>query len=188
MDRAVRWYRSARRHRIGKAHALHVITHSDPTPIAATDEFDARLPVGQTGQILVRPQRPFTTFLGYDGMPEETLETLRNCWIHTGDAGYFDADGYLHFVDRIKDVIRRRGENISSFQVESVVAAYPGVADCAAIAVPSGRGVHDDEVYVAVVAEAGPVLGKPYRKRDLANRVRQVLDGETLAASPLMKA
>jgi carnitine-CoA ligase len=120
--------------------------------VAVVDEQDVPVPAGTTGEIVVRPRRPFTTFLGYYNRPAETVEAWRNCWIHTGDAGRFDDDGYLHFVDRVKDVIRRRGENISSFEVESVVRGCGGVADCAAVAVPAGEGRHDDEVYLAVIA------------------------------------
>ena len=67
---------------------------------------------------------------GYYGIPEETAAALRDGWLHTGDLGPLDADGYLHFAGRKKDAIRRRGENISAFEVEEVVNAHPDVAEC----------------------------------------------------------
>ena len=73
----------------------------------------------------------------YYGMPEATLEAFRNLWFHTGDRGRMDADGYLYFIDRIKDCIRRRGENISSWEVEKVVNAHDAVNECAAYGVTS---------------------------------------------------
>ncbi|PZF83352.1 AMP-binding protein [Jiangella anatolica] len=136
-------------------------TAGTPLPhaeVQVVDADDRPLPVGEVGEIVVRPRRPYVTTLGYHNRPAETVALMRNCWVHTGDAGRFDEEGYLHFVDRIKDVIRRRGENISSFEIEAVVTQIPAVLECAAVAVPSGHGRHDDEVYLAVVAEPGQEL------------------------------
>jgi crotonobetaine/carnitine-CoA ligase len=82
-------------------------------------------------------------------MPEATSQANRNLWFHTGDRGYVDDDGYLYFVDRKKDAIRRRGENISSFEVEQIILKHPAVLDVAAFAVSSEHS--EDEVMVAVV-------------------------------------
>ena len=90
------------------------------------DEQDRPLPPGAVGELAVRPREPWTTTLGYFRDPEATLRLYRNCWLHTGDAFREDAGGRFHFEDRIKDVIRRRGENISSFQIESSVNQFPG--------------------------------------------------------------
>lgn len=136
-------------------------TAGTPLPhveVRVVDADDRPLPAGEVGEIVVRPLRPYVTTLGYHNRPAETAALLRNCWVHTGDAGRFDEEGYLHFVDRIKDVIRRRGENISSFEIEAAVSQFPAVLECAAVAVPSGHGRHDDEVYLAVVAEPGHEL------------------------------
>jgi carnitine-CoA ligase len=82
-------------------------------------------------------------------MPDKTAEAWRNGWFHTGDAFRCDEDGWYAFVDRLKDTIRRRGENISSFEVENAVLEHPDVADCAAIGVPAPYG--EDDVMVVVV-------------------------------------
>jgi crotonobetaine/carnitine-CoA ligase len=90
---------------------------------------------------------------GYWQLPEQTVEAWRNLWFHTGDAGTMSADGLLTFVDRIKDCIRRRGENISATEIEDAVGTMAGIAEIAACAVPSGRAGHDDEVLLSVVLE-----------------------------------
>jgi crotonobetaine/carnitine-CoA ligase len=125
----------------------------DGFEVITVDADDQPVPAGQVGEIVVRPRRPFTTFLGYDGNPEETVQAWRNCWLHTGDAGMFDDDGYLHFVDRIKDVIRRRGENISSLDVEAAALRFPGIVACAAVAIRADEGAHEDEIYLVVVGD-----------------------------------
>ena len=81
---------------------------------------------------------------GYYGNPEATARAWRNGWFHTGDAFRRDADGNFFFVDRMKDAIRRRGENISSFEVEAEICAHPAVREAAVVAVPSEFG--EDEV------------------------------------------
>lgn len=97
-------------------------------------------------------------FNGYHAMPEATVEAWRNLWFHTGDRGMLDEDGYLVFLDRLKDTIRRRGENISSWEIERVVSAHPAVAQAAAYGVPSE--LSEEEVMVAIVtaseAEVAP--------------------------------
>ena len=88
---------------------------------------------------------------GYYKNPEATATAWRNGWFHTGDGFRYDEDGYFYFVDRIKDAIRRRGENISSFEVESEVTAHPDVREAAAVAVPSELGEDDVMIVVAPV-------------------------------------
>jgi carnitine-CoA ligase len=107
-------------------------------------ETDVEVPVGQLGEFVVRPTRPWTMMQGYIGMPAETLQAWRNLWFHTGDAGYVDSDGWYHFVDRLGDRIRRRAENISSYEIESAAAMHPAVLECAAVGVPSGYESDDD--------------------------------------------
>jgi crotonobetaine/carnitine-CoA ligase len=91
-------------------------------------------------------------------MPEATARTVRNLWFHTGDRGYMDDDGYIYFVDRKKDAIRRRGENISSFEVEQMILKHPAVLDAAAYPIASEHT--EDEVMVSVVLREGTSLGE----------------------------
>jgi crotonobetaine/carnitine-CoA ligase len=120
------------------------------------DDDDAEVPIGSVGEIACRPRVTHAMFEGYHGRPEATVEQFRNLWFHTGDLGRFDEDGVLFFVDRKKDAIRRRGENISSFEVERSVLQHPAVAECAAHAVPSPLG--EDDVKVCVVLAPGATL------------------------------
>lgn len=117
------------------------------------DEFDQEVPTGEVGELIVRPDRPWTTNLGYYGRPEESLHAWRNGWYHTGDNFRMDDDGFYAFADRKKDMIRRRGVNISSFQVESAVLDYDAVREAAAVGVPSPDG--EEDVKIFVVAERG---------------------------------
>jgi acyl-CoA synthetase (AMP-forming)/AMP-acid ligase II len=95
---------------------------------------------------------------GFLGMPEKTLEAWRDLWFHTGDAMRRDADGWYFFVDRLKDTLRRRGENISSFEVENTVREHPLVAECAVVGVPADEQGGEDEVMVFVVLNPGAAL------------------------------
>jgi crotonobetaine/carnitine-CoA ligase len=113
-------------------------------------ETDEPLPPGAMGEFAVRPHAPWTLMQGYKGMPEKTIEAWRNFWFHTGDLGYMDADGYVYFVDRVKDRIRRRAENISSYDIEAATGEHPAVLECAAIGVPSGFEA-DDDIKLCVV-------------------------------------
>ena len=112
------------------------------------DEFDEVVPVGTVGELVVRSENPWEFNLGYWQNPQKTAETWRNQWLHTGDAFSVDAQGNYYFVDRIKDAIRRRGENVSSFEVENEVDAHPAVLESAAIAVASEFA--EDEIKVVV--------------------------------------
>jgi crotonobetaine/carnitine-CoA ligase len=123
--------------------------------VVADPETDRPLPPGAVGEILVRPKAPFGFMLGYHGRPQQTVEAWRNLWFHTGDAGTLSADGVLTFVDRIKDCIRRRGENISATEIEAAFATLGGVAEVAAYAVPSEIRGGEDEVMLAVVPAPG---------------------------------
>jgi len=120
------------------------------------DENDMELPPGGVGEILVRTKEPYAMMLGYYKMPEETLKALRNFWFHTGDQGYMDKEGWFYFKDRTKDVVRRQGENISSFEVEKVINKHPKVAESAIFGVPSELG--EDEVMAVVVLKEGEKL------------------------------
>jgi carnitine-CoA ligase len=116
----------------------------------ADPETDEEVAVGEVGELLVRSKVPWTTSLGYFGMPDKTADAFRNLWFHTGDLLRRDEEGWHYFVDRLKDTIRRRGENISSYEVEQAVLEHPGVLECAAVAVPAESEAGEDEVLVAV--------------------------------------
>jgi crotonobetaine/carnitine-CoA ligase len=121
--------------------------------VMIANERDEPVAVGEVGEILVRPKRPFAMLSAYYNSPEATLEAYRNFWFHTGDNARADADGYYYFVDRKKDSIRRRGENISSSEVEATLNRHPAVLECAVIAAPSELG--EDEVKAVVVLREG---------------------------------
>ena len=105
---------------------------------------------------LVRPRHPWTCSNGYYNMPEKTVEAWRNLWFHTGDALRRDEAGWYYFVDRFKDALRRRGENISSYEVEQAILGHPSVAEAAVLGVPADQEAGEDEV-LAVVVVSKPV-------------------------------
>jgi crotonobetaine/carnitine-CoA ligase len=117
--------------------------------VRVVDEEDRDVGPGQVGELIMRTSEPWTMNLGYFGMPEKTVEAWRNGWFHSGDAMTYDEDGSFFFVDRVKDCIRRRAENISSFEVEAEVNAHPKVLESAAIGVPAELG--EEEIKVCVV-------------------------------------
>ncbi|MGW3472669.1 AMP-binding protein [Saccharopolyspora sp. NPDC000995] len=121
--------------------------------VRVVDEDDNEVPVGETGELVIRPRRPFLIGSGYVGMPERTVVAWRNLWLHSGDRGRLDADGWFYFEDRATDSLRRRGENISSFEVETLVTAQPAVAE--AIAVAAKAEVGEDDVWVLVTLREG---------------------------------
>ena len=122
------------------------------------DEDDNPLPPNTRGEIVARPAEPFAMAQGYWNEPRATIDAFRNLWFHSGDGGYLDDEGYVVFTDRVKDSLRRRGENISSFEVERGVQRHPDVLECAAYAVPAE--LTEDELMVAIVAARGP-HGRP---------------------------
>jgi len=107
--------------------------------------------------------------LGYYNMPEKTLESYQNLWFHTGDLARRDADGYYYFVDRKKDSLRRRGENISSFEVEKAINTHPKVLESAAVAVSSE--LSEDEVKICVVLKPGDTLTPEELTKHAADRM-----------------
>lgn len=108
------------------------------------------MPKGTVGEIIVRgPQ----VMLGYWKKPEATAEALRNGWMHTGDGGYMDDEGFVYIVDRLKDMIVSGGENVYSAEVETAIASHPAVAQCAAIGIPSDKW--GESVHAVVVLKPG---------------------------------
>ena len=113
-------------------------------------ETDEDVPEGELGELLVRPKSMWTINSGYYGMPDRTAEAYRNLWFHTGDGVRRDAEGWYYFVDRLKDTIRRRGEYVSSYELEQTVLEHPAVIECAAVAIKAEEG-GDDEIVIFVV-------------------------------------
>lgn len=124
--------------------------------VQIVDALDQPLPHGQPGEMVVRPKRPSIMMKGYLNKAEQTVDATRNLWFHTGDYMQADADGFLYFAGRKKERIRRRGENISAYDVESCVDQHPEVVESAAVAYPAGDG--EDEVRLVVVPNAGSRL------------------------------
>lgn len=124
--------------------------------VRLVDDDDEDVPVGEIGEIVCRPTGPNLMFAGYFRRPEDTLRVLRNLWFHTGDLGRLDGDGFLYFVDRKKDYLRRRGENISSFEMERTYHSHPAILDVAVHSVPSEIG--EDDVKVTAVLQPGEPL------------------------------
>ena len=124
--------------------------------VQLVDDDDIEVGVGEIGEIVVRPKRPYIMMTEYYNMPDKTLEVCRNLWFHSGDYAKKDEDSYFYFVDRKKDAIRRRGENISSFEVEKVINTHSGVLESAVFAVPSELG--EDEVKANVVLKPAEEL------------------------------
>jgi crotonobetaine/carnitine-CoA ligase len=114
---------------------------------------DHSLPTGSIGEIVVRPKVPSGFMQGYLGQPETTVKAWRNLWFHTGDGGWLDERGRLHFAERIGDFIRRRGENISPAEIEQVLASHPGVAECAVVGIRVEGAGGEDEVMAYVVPD-----------------------------------
>jgi carnitine-CoA ligase len=123
-----------------------------PCPeVRLVDALDRPVADGEVGELVVRSGEPWGLNLGYHRMPEETVRAWRNGWFHTGDMFVRDAEGWFTFFDRRKDALRRRGENISSFEVERGVGEHPRVVECVVVGVASGLG--DDEVLAAVIVD-----------------------------------
>jgi crotonobetaine/carnitine-CoA ligase len=132
---------------MGKANPGYEVTIVEPGT-------DKPLPPDTPGEIVVDMRIPNIVMRAYYGMPEKTAEDFRNLKLHTGDLGRMDADGYVYFMDRVKDYIRRRGENVSSMEVEKQVSDHPGIREAAAIGVKAGEGASsEDEIMIVCVAE-----------------------------------
>lgn len=123
--------------------------------VAIFDDNDNPLPAGDVGKIVLRPTVPFSFMLGYHNNPAKTAEVWRNLWVHTGDLGRLDAGGNLYFVGREAHWIRRRGENISAHEIETIVSQHPGVRECIVIGVPSPMGEEDVKAWI-IPAEPSP--------------------------------
>jgi carnitine-CoA ligase len=144
--------------------AMYMRSADDPHPgscgrvsedweVLLADDLDCPVPAGETGEVLLRPRFPWLVTEGYLNKPEATAQTFRNLWFHTGDLASCDTDGYYYFKDRKKDSIRRRGENVSSWEIEQVIREHPAVDEAAAIPYPSPVG--EDDIRVVITLRDG---------------------------------
>jgi crotonobetaine/carnitine-CoA ligase len=141
--------------------------------VRVVDGNDSEVPDGTPGECMVRSAVPWTMNAGYLNDPAATATAWRNGWFHTGDALMRRADGEYVFVDRLKDVIRRRGENISSYEVEADVRAHPAVLECAAVAVPAETS--EDEILLFVVKRPEATLTESALCDELATRMTRFM-------------
>jgi len=124
--------------------------------VAIVDEADKPLPPGTVGEIVSRPNKSWSMFSGYYRADAKTVQTLRNLWYHSGDAGVMDEDGWLYFKHRLNEAIRRRGENISAYEVETVAEKHPDIVESAAFGVPSE--FTEEDIMVVALRRAGSTL------------------------------
>lgn len=125
--------------------------------VAIVDDRDRPLPHGSVGEIVSRPRKNWSMFSGYYRADAKTVQTLRNLWYHSGDAGCLDEDGWLYFKHRLNEAIRRRGENISAYEVETVAEKHPDIVESAAFGIPSE--FTEEDIMVVAQRRAGSTLG-----------------------------
>lgn len=130
---------------------------NDYFDVRIVDDEDNELPSNTPGEIIVRPRFPHIMMEGYWGRPADTLKIMKNLWLHTGDIGMFDDDGFFYFVDRKKDYLRRRGENISSYELETTFRSHPSVEDVAVHAVNSETSEDEVKATIVLKADAPPI-------------------------------
>ena len=130
--------------------------------VRIVDDCDCEVPTGTPGEMLVRHSEPFSVANGYFANPEATASAWRNLWFHTGDRVVRDEQGVYHFLDRIKDAIRRRGENISSWEVEQALLTHPDIKNAAVVGVPAQVGEEDVMAFIVprdgTLPEPGAVI------------------------------
>jgi crotonobetaine/carnitine-CoA ligase len=129
-----------------------------PFEMKVVDDDDFELPLGSVGEWVIRCTEPWHYFPGYLDMPAETLSAWRNGWFHSGDRGYIDKEGFCYFVDRKKETVRRRGENISSYEVEMIICTHSAVLETAVVPVPAELG--EDDVLAFVVLRDGASISE----------------------------
>lgn len=167
--------------------SAHAGSCGRPVPgfeVRLVDENDYPVAPGEPGELVVRSSDPWLVTPGYQAAPEATAKAWRNGWFHSGDMFRQDADGRFHFVDRAKDMIRRRGENISSAELESAVLSHDCVAEAAAVGVPSEFS--DEEVLVVAVAKAGHSIDPDQLSRWLEERVPRFVNPRFIRVAPAL--
>jgi crotonobetaine/carnitine-CoA ligase len=141
----------------------------DEYELTLVDATGAEVPPGQVGELWVRPACRELVMAGYHNLPGKTAETIVDGWVHTGDAFRRDEEGRFFFADRMKDALRRRGENISSFELERVINEFPAVYESAVVAVPSE--LTEDEIKAVIVARPGEPVDPVELTRFLIERL-----------------
>lgn len=141
--------------------------------VRLVDQNDCEVPAGKVGEMIVRTDQPWAMNHGYHNNPEATAAAWRNGWFHTGDAFIVDEDGDFFFVDRLKDMIRRRGENISAYELEVELLGHPAITEAAAVPVASAHG--EDEVMVVLVLKQGASLDQAELIEYLDQRVARFM-------------
>jgi crotonobetaine/carnitine-CoA ligase len=138
--------------------------------LAIFDENDNRVPFGTPGKIVARPKASGLMMLGYDDDAVPTVDTWQNLWFHTEDIGYMDEQGFLFFVDRARHVIRRRSENISSWELENILLRHPDIAECAVVGIPSALGEQDVKASICLkpTRTTGPAEVYEFCRRNMA--------------------
>jgi crotonobetaine/carnitine-CoA ligase len=150
--------------------SILVTTHTESRSVGRVrDENDVEVPDNTAGELVARPALAWTSCIGYHNQPEQTALAWRNGWFHSGDALYRDENGNFYFVDRVDDALRRRGENISSAEVEFFIEGHPDVRACAVVGVPSD--VQEDEIKAVVVLEKVGSITQLNLVRDLAKKM-----------------
>jgi len=134
--------------------------------VVVVDENDQPVPVGEVGEVIARGPN---IMRGYYNMPEETRATLRDGWLHTGDMGRFDEDGYLYIVERKKDLIIRGGFNIYPRDVEEVLNSHPAVLEASVVGVPSERMGEEVKAFVVTRSPVDAETLMAYCQQSLAN-------------------
>jgi crotonobetaine/carnitine-CoA ligase len=141
------------RAKVGRAEPGKVGWPRPDFEVRLVDGHDRPVADGEMGELVIRTQEPWMVMDGYHDMPQATADAWRNQWLHTGDAFRREPDGQFVFLDRIKDAMRRRGENVSSFEVEKEINEHPAVLECAVVAVASDAS--EDEIKACVVRREG---------------------------------
>jgi len=131
------------------------------------DEYDQDVPNGEVGELVVRPKLPFIMMQGYLNQPDSTVKAFKNLWFHTGDMMKRDEEGYYYFVDRAKERIRRKGENISSFDIEQIINSHSGVNECVVLPLPNGK---EDDIRLIIVRS-----NQSLAEQELADWIKQKL-------------
>src|SRR5262249_42930464 len=148
--------------------AAGILNHTE-LEVRLLDDDDLPVAAGAVGEICARPNQPDAMFAGYWNRPVETIAAWRNLWFHTGDLARVDEDECLYFVDRKKDSVRRRGENISSFEMEKTLYGHAAIKDVAVHAVASDVG--EDDVKVTCVLQTDASVTEEELCRWIAERV-----------------
>ncbi|MFH1032987.1 MAG: AMP-binding protein [Pseudomonadota bacterium] len=131
---------------------------SEPNQVQVFDDQDRRAPAGQPGQIVIKNS---AMMLGYYQDPEATEQALAGGWLHTGDRGSSDAQGHIYFLGRLKDVIRKKGENVSAAEVEAIIAGHPAVLEAAVLGVETPDALGEEEILACLAWKPGQSAAWP---------------------------